>query len=76
MGELLRGTERAKGNLSRGTQRVPRGIIGGNTGEPPINIPRAMIAARLANMMQGTRTDLQHSANLRNVISQPEMKSL
>lgn len=28
---------------------------------------RAMVAARLANMRQGTRTDLEHSANLPNV---------
>ena len=31
---------------------------------------RAVVAAKLANMKQGTRTDLQHSANLRNVNSE------
>lgn len=33
---------------------------------------RAVIASRVANMTQGARTDLEPSANLRNVISQPE----
>ena len=33
---------------------------------------RAVIAAKMANMKQGARTDLQPSANLPKVISQPE----
>lgn len=33
---------------------------------------RAIVAAKLANMKQGKRTDLQPSANLPKVISQPE----
>jgi phage N-6-adenine-methyltransferase len=33
---------------------------------------RAMIAARMANMRQGARTDLQPSADLPKVVSQPE----
>jgi len=37
---------------------------------------RAMIAARMANMRQGERTDLEPSADLRNVISQPEAAEL
>ncbi len=31
-----------------------------------------MAAAKLANMRQGERTDLEHSANWRKVMSQPE----
>ena len=37
---------------------------------------RAVIAGRLANMKQGTRTDVQPSANLPKVISQPEAATM
>lgn len=37
---------------------------------------RAVVAARVANMTQGTRTDLEPSADLRKVISQPEAARL
>ncbi len=37
---------------------------------------RAMVAAKLANMPQGARTDIQPSANLPNVISQPQAAKL
>jgi MT-A70 len=37
---------------------------------------RAMIASKLANMKQGARTDLQPSANLPEVVSQPDAARL
>jgi len=37
-----------------------------------VRIAKSGYAAKIANMPQGTRTDLQPSANLPKVISQPE----
>lgn len=37
---------------------------------------RAVVASKLANMKQGERTDIQHSANLQKVISQPEAAAM
>jgi hypothetical protein len=37
---------------------------------------RAMVAGKLANMRQGERTDVEPSANLPDVVSQPEAAKL
>jgi len=51
-------------------------VVGGRSEHGAETIERAMIAARMANMRQGERTDLEPLANLPKVVSQPEAADL